>query len=1257
MAFGSGMASAGMGSMSGGGSGGYIGTAVIRVIIDGAGVKAGLTGMQADMATLGGRMGIVGGQAGRLGSVLTRGLTIPLVAATAASVKYAADFEQTMAKVGALSGIASKDLQTWSDNVQRISVETAQGPLDVAETLYFVASAGLKAGQVMPVLEMSAKAATAGFGDMATIGQTLTSVMNAYATSNIGASQTMDVLTAAVKEGKAEPADFANSIGTVLPVAAQAGVSFDQLAGSLAAVTNVGVDTARGVTGLRYLLTNLMNPTDEAKETMDKYGLSTQQVQKTLAGPEGLLGALQMLDKAFDQNTVKGKAAWITTIGGVRASVVANALVGENAKNVQQIFDATKAASMTPTSEFETAYQKMTQTAAFDFQQMFAEMKNAAIDFGSAMMPAATAAMGAIRDIATAIGNLARENPELVAGFAKWAIVLGPALIILSKMMSFASGIGRMFMSFAGAAAKVGGALTGAAVQTGAGALTAAELEAGAVAAATTLTAGGAAAAAEMIAGATTAAGILATGGAGASSPAAIAAASRLLGSAPVPVGPIGGWGTKALATGVGPALLPGGIGAATGAAGTTAVASKGALMAGAYGATALFAADLALLYSDFRTAQQIMDGTAGVSKTQAAAAVPGVMQGNLEIDKIGGDLGINPVVGLQWLFQTITSPLKGTPFAYRGLEDMQYQADINQQVEVQDQINALKTSINQPLANAFQQAIGNAGPTSSTTAAFNTPFYSNREAGMIPGFGLTEDDQGISGTAFLKLSETQQKQYDVSAEQLQLLKSSNPAAVAKMTFGDLTPYKPPTEASAAKQFAIASSEGTKWSELMLSGQIGDPTQPASLQMQQAQTAASMEGAYKQLTGSMRGIDTALLDTYRKYHMTAEAQAYMEKKLAGVSDEVERQTDSWIKGSKNLKTYGDVVTKATAQSRGFGKSIAEGLNTMKKSDVQLSKVSAMRLKAAIAVGDQRGAQAAMIEGTQLANIRKLVQDANLGAKATARLTGSVKALHAAAEQDFAAGKFMAGLEKLKQAEDEVTAATNRAGRALTKQVKVAGAKGVQKNIEVPVKSNTADMMKDMEKLIKGLEHMPPVVIKTEFDVPKEEITYDSKVMIPTYWGDPGPLPTGPGGSPTAQPQPTPGPPVDTGHTGGEWHVGGMIASYHVGGHSKKSGGLKGDEQMAVLQHGEFVMRKEAVRKYGVPMMNRLNMRQMHEGGPAGHTHGGKGGGSGHTVNNHINIHGFMGDERSAQKAAAIISREISRNMRKTGILNVNVGMG
>lgn len=439
-----------------GGMGTRIGVAFVSLTTDNAGLAKGFT--QAEVmgkqfgerfgTTMGSALAAKGASMQRVGATLTKSLTIPIVAALGAATKLSVDFRTAMERVSALALIPQKNIAGLSDRVLQLSSDTGQSATDLANSLYFVASAGLKTSQVFPVLAASAKSAQIGMASADTTSTLLVNTLNAFGKTAPTVKAAMDVLTVAVQRGVASPEELASSLGTVIPVAAQMGISFDQVAGAVAAATNQGISAARAATGLRYMMISLEAPTQVAMDALKTYGLTAGDVARSLS-QQGLLPTLKMLADTFDLTSVKGRQAFFHVLGGVRAGHIALSLVGKDYQQVNTIMDATAKAAAGVGDAFDAARKKMLATPGVQITKAWNELKVAGIKLGDQVSPY-------VEDLATGIGKLAdafaglpspiQHTTALLLAFVAAA---GPALAIFGTgFRLLGTGIG----AFGGAA-------------------------------------------------------------------------------------------------------------------------------------------------------------------------------------------------------------------------------------------------------------------------------------------------------------------------------------------------------------------------------------------------------------------------------------------------------------------------------------------------------------------------------------------------------------------------------------------------------------------------------------------------------------------------------------------------------------------------------------------------------------------------------------------------------------------------------------
>jgi TP901 family phage tail tape measure protein len=293
------------------------------------------------------------------------------------SVRDAAKFETTLAQIQGLVGLTAEETNLLEEQARKLGPAFGRSAQESAEALYFITSSGIAAADAGGVLEASLKGAAVGLGEVTTIADLTTSAMNAYRTSGLTATNAVEILAEAVREGKAEPAEMAMALGQLLPIAAEMGVPFQDAAAGVAALSTTGLDASEAVTQLRGILSSLLNPTAEATEELAKYGLSAQDLRDQVR-EGGLLDVLKMLSTTFEGNDEAiGKV-----FGNVRALTGVLALTGENAAQVDSIF----ANLNDGVGVLDEAFAIAAETSEFKFNKAMASSKEILLNIGAELI-------------------------------------------------------------------------------------------------------------------------------------------------------------------------------------------------------------------------------------------------------------------------------------------------------------------------------------------------------------------------------------------------------------------------------------------------------------------------------------------------------------------------------------------------------------------------------------------------------------------------------------------------------------------------------------------------------------------------------------------------------------------------------------------------------------------------------------------------------------------------------------------------------
>ncbi len=369
------------------------------------------------------------------GGRLSRNITLPLGLAGVASVKLAADFDDSMNKIVGLVGVGREQVNAWKKDVLSISQATGRGPEELADALFFITSAGLRGASAIDALTMSAKAADAGLGDTKVIADAVTSAMNSYGPEVLSAAQATDVLVATVRAGKVAAEDLAPVIGRVAPLADALGVSFDQVGGALAVQTRRTGDAAQAATSLSAIFSTFLKPIPKMRSALDEMGLSVDGVREMLA-KRGLLETLVEI-------TSRAKKAGIDLseiFSNKRALNGVLQLTKNTKESADVLKDVANSAGVT-----DKAFEEAQKTFKDKWQDAVNSGRVTAIRFGAAVGPTLVPIIekvgAAVGSSAEAFAGLSPTLRTVIVATVLFTAALGPASYAIGLV---AGGAGRL---------------------------------------------------------------------------------------------------------------------------------------------------------------------------------------------------------------------------------------------------------------------------------------------------------------------------------------------------------------------------------------------------------------------------------------------------------------------------------------------------------------------------------------------------------------------------------------------------------------------------------------------------------------------------------------------------------------------------------------------------------------------------------------------------------------------------------------------
>ena len=325
------------------------------------------------------------------------------------AVQAAGSFETAMAEVSTLVDETTFNLGRLETAILAQSRAFAATPVQQAQAAYQIISAGAGNAQAaIELLDASNRLAVGGVTDVATAADGLTSVLNAYGMAASQATDVSDILFVGMRAGKTTIGELAGSLGNVAPLAAQAGVGFDELVASIAALTKGGISTQQAVTGVRAILAAVVRPTQEAADAADRLGLD---FNAAALESQGFAGFMDSVVTA----TGGSSEAMAQLFGGVEALVPALALAGQAGVDMTQILEDMEERG----GATQEAFERITNT--FEFQ---------AGRLRSSLLVALTQVGTVITDLLTPALRFLADNFDMITRFVTVAAIGLTALMI-----------------------------------------------------------------------------------------------------------------------------------------------------------------------------------------------------------------------------------------------------------------------------------------------------------------------------------------------------------------------------------------------------------------------------------------------------------------------------------------------------------------------------------------------------------------------------------------------------------------------------------------------------------------------------------------------------------------------------------------------------------------------------------------------------------------------------------------------------------
>lgn len=342
-------------------------------------------------------------------------------------VQFTGQLDESLRNLQAITVVTDENLGRLREKILDVSQATKFFATDIADAAVTLGQAGFSSDEIENSIESVALLATATGTDLAKSVDIATSVLGVFNMESSQMSSVADTMTAAVNNSKLNIDKLTLGLQYAGNTAAQSGVSFEELTASLGAMANAGIRSGSTLgTGMRQIMIALQKPSGEFSATLDRLGLTMEDVNLQT---NGLYGVMQNLkDGGFT-------AADAIRSFEVRAAAAFNALAGnldQVVKLERAFLNSSAAAKANETQMLAVSNQAKRLSAntqalvAIGLEPMSYALRD--------VMKFAADTMEVLREYPQVLTLIGTGASGVVAGFVAWRVAsLGLGLAKLLK--------------------------------------------------------------------------------------------------------------------------------------------------------------------------------------------------------------------------------------------------------------------------------------------------------------------------------------------------------------------------------------------------------------------------------------------------------------------------------------------------------------------------------------------------------------------------------------------------------------------------------------------------------------------------------------------------------------------------------------------------------------------------------------------------------------------------------------------------------
>ena len=378
-----------------------------------------------------------------VGAALTAGVTAPVVALGASVVQTQMKFQDSMAKVKALSGATGKDFQMLEDTAKKFGESTVFSASECADALGYMALAGWDAQQSADGLPGVLNLAAASSMDLADASDLVTDYLTAFGLEADQAGRMADVLSYAQANSNTTTEMLGEAFKNCAVNAHNAGMSLEETTAILGRFADAGLKGSEGGTALNAIIRDM---TQKMKNGAIAIGNTKVQVQDANGNFRSMTDIIRDVDKATEgMGDAQRTAALMTTFTADSIKGM-GILCNTGADNIDKFTNELKNSDGTA----EDMANTLSSTLSGALKQLSSAWEGFQLNLGSTT-GVLTKIINGLTLLVRWLKSLPAPIQQAIVTFALLAAAVGPILLAFGKLITFGIKVKQNFAILKGA--------------------------------------------------------------------------------------------------------------------------------------------------------------------------------------------------------------------------------------------------------------------------------------------------------------------------------------------------------------------------------------------------------------------------------------------------------------------------------------------------------------------------------------------------------------------------------------------------------------------------------------------------------------------------------------------------------------------------------------------------------------------------------------------------------------------------------------